>query len=204
MLDFFVLINLLKSTLIPYPLYIFFKDLRICIPNIYILWESTNHSEQGRWTTLWHARSIRFPRPYHHLTSNFKLYPISHLKPIGTYTGQLNLPYRIYCPNCSLYMSFRTEHCWKKLCLTEAGECKKNALISLFFYFYFYFLLANRGGIWCPTSGDSETRAAHERLRTKYSNPKYYTHLVHPGVGLIRPTVLKDRETRLSANGTWQ
>jgi hypothetical protein len=68
------------------------------------------------------------------------------------------------------------------------------------FLFFFYFLLANRGGIWCPTSGDSETRAAPERLRTKYSNPKYYTHLVHPGVGLICPTVLKDRETGLSAN----
>ncbi len=145
MLDFFVLINLLKSTLIPYPLYIFFKDLRICIPNIYILWESTNHSEQGRWTTLWHARSIRFPRPYHHLTSNFKLYPISHLKPIGTYTGQLNLPYRIYCPNCSLYMSFRTEHCWKKLCLTEAGECKKKGFNFSFFLFLFLFLIGEPG-----------------------------------------------------------
>ena len=35
-MDFVVLINPLKSTLIPYPLYIFFKDLRIYIPNIYI------------------------------------------------------------------------------------------------------------------------------------------------------------------------
>jgi hypothetical protein len=140
MLDFFVLMNLLKSTLIPYPLYptpyIYSLRTFVYVYQIYILWESTNNSEQGRSTTLWHARSIQFPRPYHHLTSNFKLYPISHLKPTGTYTGQLTLPYRIYCPNFSLYMSFRTEHCWEKLCLTEAGECKNNALISLCFYFF--------------------------------------------------------------------
>ena len=65
--------------------------------------ENPPATEQGRSTTSWHARSIRFPRPYHHLTSNFKLYPISHLKPTGTYTGQLTLPFRIYCPNFSLY-----------------------------------------------------------------------------------------------------
>jgi hypothetical protein len=72
-----------------------------------------------------------------------------------------------------------------KFCPTEAEEYKNNAVISLF-YFYFYFLLANRGGIWCPTSGDSEARTALERLRMKFSNLKYYTHPVHLGVGVVR------------------
>ena len=32
------------------------------------MWEFANHSEQVRSTTSSHARSIRFPRPYHDLT----------------------------------------------------------------------------------------------------------------------------------------
>jgi hypothetical protein len=88
----------------------------------FMVWESANHSEQGRSTTSSHERSIRFPRPYHHLTSNSKLYPISHLKPTGTYSGQLTLPPRIYGPNFSYFMSFWTERWWRKLCSTEAGK----------------------------------------------------------------------------------
>ncbi len=38
------------------------------------------------------------------------------------------------------------------------------------------------------TFGDSEVRTALERLRTKYSHPKYYTHLVHPGVDVVDGT----------------
>ena len=77
-----------------------------------------------------------FPRPYHHLTSNFKLYPISHLKPTGTYTGQLTLPSRIYCPNFSLYMSFRTDHCLRKLRPTDARktliQCCNSSFLLIF------------------------------------------------------------------------
>ena len=157
-------------------------------------YENPPATEQGRSTTSWHARSIRFPRPYHHLTSNFKLYPISHLKPTGTYTDQLTLPFRIYCPNFSLYMSFQTEHCWRKLCPTKAGEYKNNAVISLF---YFYFLLANRGGIWGPTSGDIEARTTPERLkRLKYFKSKYYTPTVS-----IRESDLSDWYWRIDNKG---
>jgi hypothetical protein len=74
-----------------------------------ILWESANHWTRSINDLIWHARSNRFPRSYHHLTSNFKLYPISHLKPTDTYTGQLTFPSRIYCPNFSLYQAFWTE-----------------------------------------------------------------------------------------------
>ena len=106
-----------------------------------LLWESADHSEQGQSTTSSYARSIRFPRPYHHLTSKFKLYPISHLKHTRTYTGQLTLPPRIYCPNFSLYMSFWTEHCWRKLCPIDARRTLIQCCNSSFFKIIFLVLI---------------------------------------------------------------
>jgi hypothetical protein len=54
-------------------------------------------------------------------------------KPIATYTGQLTLPSRIYFPNFSLYMSFRTEHCWRKLRPTDVRRTLIQCCKSSFF-----------------------------------------------------------------------
>ena len=131
------------------------------------LCENPPATEQGRSTTSWHARSIRFPRPYHHLTSNFKLYPISHLKPTGTYTGQPTLPFRIYCPNFSLYHAFWTESCWVKCCPTGAGEYN-DTVISTFISSFISIFHRRNVAVRVPTFGDSEVRTALERLRSKY------------------------------------
>ena len=155
-----------------------FYEVKLC--------ENPPATEQGRSTTSWHARSIRFPRPYHHLTSNFKLYPISHPKPTGTYTGQLTLPFRIYCPNFSLYHAFWTERCWVKFCPTGAGEYNDTVISIFIFLRLFLFSHRRNVAVRVPTFGDSEARTALERLRAKYYHPKYYTHLVHPGVGFVR------------------
>ena len=107
-----------------------------------LMWESADPSEQGRSTISWHARSIRFPRPYHHLTSNFKLYPISHLKPTGTYTDQLTLPFRIYSPNFSMYDSFCDGALLGKILPNRSW--KYNAVNAYFYFFIFFCFLAGK------------------------------------------------------------
>jgi hypothetical protein len=162
------------------------------------LCENPPATEQGRSTTSWHTRSNRFPRPYHHLTSNFKLYPISHLKPTGTDTGQLTLPSRIYCPNFSLYHAFWTESCWVKFCPTGAGEY--NAVISIFIFLRLLSIFSSAKS-WRLESPHLVTVKCGPRLRDWDRSTN--TEILHPPCPSgrrLRSTALKDRETGLSAN----
>jgi hypothetical protein len=126
------------------------------------LCENPPATEQGRSTTSWHARSNRFPRPYHHLTSNFKLYPISHLKPTGTYTGQLTLPFRIYCPNFSLYHAFWTEALLDEVVSNRSWKIQCS---NFSFYSYFLCLVSYRQNSWRLESPHLVTVKCGPRLR---------------------------------------
>ena len=106
---------------------------------------------------------------------------------------ELTLQSRIYCPNFSLYMSFRTEHCWRKLGPTEAGEYKNNAVISLFL-FLFLFLFGKSWRhlvphIWWQWSAGRAWETENEVLKSEILYPPC------PSGRRIRPTVLNDRET---------
>ena len=139
---------------------------------------------------LW-TRSIRFPPPYRHLTANSKLYPISQLKPTGTYNGQLTLPPVYMTPIFLIFFHYglsAVEGISVQLKLGKYKQCCNSSS------FYFILFLKDKPWrhlvphIWWQWS-------ANHAWQTE---TKVLSHLVYPGVGFVW-SVLKDRETGLSA-----